>query len=69
MTEKVYDLITKNADVVKAIFAGHWHSQFYSEVVASYDRGGERVSAYIPQYIISGNPYHKAGMLARIILK
>ena len=69
ITVKVYDLITKNADVVKAIFTGHWHSQFYSEVVASYENGGEAVPTFIPQYVISGSPYHEAGMLARIILK
>ncbi len=69
ITVKVYDLITKNADVVKAIFTGHWHSQFYSEVVASYEANGEQVSTFIPQYVISGSPYHEAGMLARIILK
>ena len=68
-TVRVYDLITKNADVVKAIFTGHWHSQFYSEVVASYEKNGEKISTYIPQYTISGNPYHEAGMLAKIILK
>ncbi|MBQ9071260.1 MAG: metallophosphoesterase [Clostridia bacterium] len=68
VTCKVYDLITKNADVVKAIFAGHWHSQFYSEVCATYKNGGEEVHTVIPQYILSGNPYHEAGMLARIIV-
>ena len=68
-TAKVYDLITKNADVVKVIFTGHWHSQFYSEVVASYEKNGEEISTYIPQYTISGNPYHEAGMFAKIILK
>ena len=68
-TMKIYDLITENADVVKAIFTGHWHSQFYSEVCASYEKNGEKVPAFIPQYVISGNPYHEAGMMARIILK
>lgn len=69
ITVKVYDLITKNADVVKAIFTGHWHSQFYSEVLASYESNGETVPAFIPQYVISGNPYHENGFVARIILK
>jgi hypothetical protein len=55
--------------VVKAIFTGHWHSQFYSEVCASYENNGETVSTFIPQYVISGNPYHEAGFLARIIVK
>lgn len=68
-TGKVYDLIVKNADVVKGVFAGHWHSQFYSEIAASYECCGETVSTYIPQYIISGNPYYQSGIVNRITVK
>ena len=68
-TPEVYDLITKNADVVKAVFAGHWHSQFYSEIVASYKIEGEIVNTYIPQYVISGNPYYQSGIINRITVK
>ena len=67
-TDKVYGLITKNADIVKAVFAGHWHSQFYSEIVASYEKDGSIIETYIPQYVISGNPYHKDGFAARVIV-
>ncbi len=67
-TDKIYNLITKNADVVKAVFAGHWHSQFYSEICASYENGTEVIETVIPQYVISGNPYHEAGVFAKIII-
>ena len=68
-TAEVYDLITKNSDVVKAVFAGHWHSQFYSEIVSSYENDGKVVETLTPQYVISGNPYHEAGAMAKIIIK
>ncbi|MBR2650722.1 MAG: metallophosphoesterase [Clostridia bacterium] len=68
-TLAVYELITSNADVVKAIVCGHWHSQFYTDVTASYKDGEKNVQTVIPQYIISGNPYHEAGFVARITVK
>ena len=68
-TAEVYDLITKNSDVVKAVFAGHWHSQFYSEIISSYEKDGEVIQTKTPQYVISGNPYHEAGAMAKIIIK
>ena len=67
-TRKIYRLICDNADVVKAVVAGHWHSQFYGEIIASYERDGERVPAVIPQYVIYGNPYFRDGYTARIII-
>lgn len=68
-TEAVYNLIVGNADVIKAVVAGHWHSQFSSEIKASYVKDGTVVDARIPEYAISGNPYHEAGLLARLIIK
>ena len=68
-TPEMYELITKNSDVVKAVFAGHWHSQFYSEIVSSYEKDGEIIKTLTPQYVISGNPYHEAGAMAKIIIK
>ena len=68
-TPEVYDLITKNSDVVKAVFTGHWHSQFYSEIITSYEKDGAVVETLTPQYVISGNPYHEAGAMAKIIVK
>ena len=68
-TAAVYDLITKNADVVKGVFAGHWHSQFFANIVASYEKNGETVKTVIPQYVISGNPYYPCGIVNRITVK
>ena len=68
-TAAVYDLITKNADVVKAVFAGHWHSQFFANIMASYENEGETVKTVIPQYVISGNPYYPCGIVNRITVK
>jgi len=69
VTACIYGLITENSDVVKAVFAGHWHSQFYSEIITSYKENGRTVKTLTPQYIISGNPYHEAGALAKIMIK
>ena len=69
VTHTVYRLITENADVIKAVVAGHWHSQFSSEIKASYIKDGEVIEARIPEFAISGNPYHEAGCLARFIIK
>ena len=68
-TDKVYNLITKNADVVKGIFAGHWHSQFFAETEASFERDGEIIKTTIPQYVISGNPYYPSGIVNRVTVK
>ena len=68
-TGEVAKLITGNADVIKAVIAGHWHSQFYGEISASYQKDGKTEQTVIPEFVISGNPYHEAGFLARIIVK
>ena len=28
----IYDLITKNADIIRGFYAGHWHMEFYTEI-------------------------------------
>ena len=68
-TGEVYKLITSNADVVKAVVAGHWHSQFFGRINATYEKDGTVVKTTIPEYVISGNPYHEAGFLARITVR
>lgn len=52
MTNRVYDLIVNNADVIKGIFCGHVHNNVYTEIVAKNSDG---TSAIIPQYTIAGN--------------
>jgi CheY-like chemotaxis protein len=68
-TGEVAKLITSNADVIKAVIAGHWHSQFYGEINGTYEKDGKTEEAKIPEFVISGNPYHEAGFLARFIIK
>ena len=69
-TAEVYSLITENADVIKGIFCGHFHSMFYNEVKATYTDGSGVHDAVIPQLIAPGNPYMShAGRVVRIIVK
>ena len=69
-TERVYSLITENADVIKGLFCGHRHSIFFNYVKATY-RDGETVKdTVIPQLTAPGNPYlDHAGRVVRIIVK
>ncbi len=50
---EVYKLITENADVIKGIFCGHMHDDFYTEVKASYLKDGEKTDAVIPQIVLT----------------
>ncbi len=64
VTDEVYALITENADVVKGVFCGHMHSDFYTELCGSYMENGEKKAAKIPQYVLTGNMYDKGHFLA-----
>ncbi len=55
MTNKVYDLIVNNADVIKGVFCGHVHNNIYTEIVAKTSDGTDTV---IPQYTIAGNYFY-----------
>ena len=63
-TLELYSLITENADVIKGIFCGHWHSDYYTEIAASYiDSDGNKVETTIPQYVLTGNPFDDGHVL------
>lgn len=64
-TMRVYNLITKNADVVKAVFSGHFHNDLDLEILGSYPDG---TVAYIPQFVKTASAYDM-GHLMRIIVK
>ncbi len=68
---KVYQLITSNADMIRGLFCGHRHSDFYSEVMATYiNRDGGMESTVIPQYVLTGNAYDgHAGHVLKITVK
>ncbi len=61
-------LIKGNADVIKGIFCGHYHSAYYTEVKA-FDPV-KKCEEVIPQIVTLGNPYFgHIGNVTRIIIK
>lgn len=59
-TYKVYNLITNNGDIIKGVFNGHAHADFYTEIVAKTASGNSTV---IPQYTLTGSIYGDGRML------
>lgn len=69
-TKEVYALITENADVVKGLFCGHYHSGYYTEIKASYTDEFGVHDAVIPQYIEEGLVYNDyAGHVMEITIE
>lgn len=64
-TGEVLRIINSSADVIAGCFCGHMHSEFYTEIHASFPDG---TPAVIPQYVLRGNPYDSGHML-KIIIK
>ena len=62
-TNKVYNLICANGDVIKGIFCGHEHNSYYVPVMAR-DKDGNQTS--IPQYVVSGSYMYNKGEAMRI---
>ena len=58
--KEMYELITSGADVIKGLFCGHNHNDYYTEVAARTSDGEETV---IPQYVLIGTPYQKGHVL------
>lgn len=52
MSDKVYNLITGNGDIIKGVFCGHNHNNIYTEILATTP---QNASVKIPQYTVSGN--------------
>lgn len=65
VTNSVYNLIVNSADVIKAVFGAHFHSDIYTEIIAKTKDGEEAV---IPQYIHTATAYDN-GHLMRISVK
>ena len=53
---RIMDLIFHNADVIKGVFNGHAHEDFYTEI-AAYTPDGE--PRFIPQVTMTGSIYGK----------
>ncbi|MBR3961461.1 MAG: metallophosphoesterase [Clostridia bacterium] len=54
-TMQVYNMLIGNCDVIKGIFCGHMHADFYTEIHGSYMKDGQKVDAIIPQIVIESN--------------
>lgn len=61
----VYDMLIHNADVIKGIFAGHRHSDFYLEILGTNSDG---TPAKIPQYVTTATAYG-SGHILRVTVK
>ncbi len=66
--KEVYDLLTMNPDVIKAIFNGHMHSDFYTEIWSKNTDGTDNPNVTIPQYTLTGSAY-ETGHALRITIK
>lgn len=62
-TRDMYNTIVSNADVIKGIFCGHRHNDYYTEIKASYKKGGNTVETVIPQYVLTGNMYDEGHVM------
>lgn len=65
-TLTVCNLIANNADVVKGVFNGHMHADFYTEIVGKDPQTGKQVM--IPQITATGSAYGK-GRMVRICVE
>lgn len=48
VTREVWDTIMNNADVIRGVFAGHMHEDYYAEMLAKTPSGEQKI---IPQYV------------------
>lgn len=48
VTYEVWDLIMNSADVIRGVFAGHLHEDYYAEMLAKTPSGEDKI---IPQYV------------------
>lgn len=56
----IYRMIVNSADVVRGVFCGHLHADYYTEIQAKTPDGQAKV---IPQYVLIGTPYDKGHAL------
>ncbi|MBQ8550887.1 MAG: hypothetical protein IJ426_06050 [Clostridia bacterium] len=64
-SKEFYDILVNSADVIKGMFAGHYHNDMHLEINAKLPDGTETV---IPQYISTAVAYGE-GHVMRILIK
>lgn len=62
-TQEVYKILTNNSDVIKGIFTGHFHYDFYTEVSAKTPDGDKK---NIPQIVSNVNCACRTGCVTKI---
>ena len=69
-TKDFCDLLVSNGDIVKGVFNGHEHGDYYTEVLATYkDENGNIVDTVIPQYTLTSTVYGNVGHVIKITVK
>ena len=64
---RTHDLIRQSADVIKGVFCGHRHSDFYTEILGM-DQNGAPNQTVIPQYILTATVYDDLGHMMKITI-
>jgi hypothetical protein len=64
---RTHDLIRQSADVIKGVFCGHRHSDFYTEILG-IDQNGAPNQKVIPQYILTATVYDDRGHMMKITI-
>ena len=64
---RTHDLIRQSADVIKGVFCGHWHSDFYTEILGM-DQNGVSNQTVIPQYVLTATVYDNLGHMMKITI-
>ena len=66
-TDRVYQLIVKNADIVRGVFVGHEHVDLYTEIVGEHGVTQEKMT--IPQYVLTTNAIDPYGAILKITVR
>ena len=66
-TINTHDLIRQSADVIKGVFCGHRHSDFYTEILG-IDKNGKPNNTVIPQYVLTATVYDNLGHMMKITI-
>lgn len=64
---RTHDLIRQSADVIKGVFCGHRHCDFYTEILG-IDQNGVPNQTVIPQYILTATVYDNLGHVMKITI-
>ena len=66
-TMRTCRLIRQNSNVIKGVFCGHLHSDFYTEIYG-IDASGMPNNTIIPQYILTATVYENLGHVMKITI-